>query len=469
MASMQLKIAAGMITPLIIATALFMENMDATVISTSLPAIALDLRIDPISLKLALTSYLVSLAVFIPISGWMADRFGARRIFRSAIGVFMLGSLLCAFSHSLQGFVIARFIQGIGGAMMVPVGRLVIVRSTKKSELVTALSYLTIPALLGPVIGPPLGGFISTYFHWRWIFFINIPIGLLGVVLAGRFIANLKETELPPLDIQGFVLSGLGLSMLMLGLATEGKHMLSTELSLGVSVMGAILLLLYLRHYRRCAHPLLDLSLFRLPTFHASVVGGFMFRVGIGATPFLLPLMLQLGFGLSPFASGLLTCSTAIGAIFMKTIVSKILNRYGFRQVLTINSVLVGFSIAAYGLFRADTPHSLMLLVFILGGCLRSLQFTSLNAIAFADVEPVRMSHATSLSGAGQQLAAGFGVTVGAFALQAVSLIQGHQILVSSDFAWAFVIMGILTLGSSWLFKSLSPNAGAQLRGVNSQ
>jgi EmrB/QacA subfamily drug resistance transporter len=462
---MQLKIAAGMITPLIIATALFMENMDATVISTSLPAIARDLMIDPVSLKLALTSYLVSLAVFIPISGWMADRFGARRIFRSAIVVFMLGSLLCAFSHTLQGFVLARFIQGIGGAMMVPVGRLVIVRTTQKSELVTALSYLTIPALLGPVIGPPLGGFISTYFHWRWIFFINIPIGLLGLVLAGRYIANLKEAELPPLDIQGFVLSGLGLSLLMLGLATEGKHMLSGMQSFGIAALGCLLLWLYLRHYRRCAHPLLDLSLFRLPTFHASVVGGFMFRVGIGATPFLLPLMLQLGFGLSPFASGMLTCSTAIGAIFMKTIVSRVLNRYGFKRILTVNSILVGFSIAAYGLFRADTPHSLMLMVFILGGCLRSLQFTSLNAIAFADVEPARMSHATSLSGAGQQLAAGFGVTVGAFALQGVSWLQGHNALVSSDFAWAFVFMGVLTLGSSLLFMSLTTSAGAQLTG----
>lgn len=460
---MQLKIAPGMITPLIIATALFMENMDATVISTSLPAIARDLRIDPISLKLALTSYLVSLAVFIPVSGWMADRFGARRIFRSAIGVFMLGSLLCAFSHSLHGFVLARFIQGIGGAMMVPVGRLVIVRTTEKSELVTALSYLTIPALLGPVIGPPLGGFISTYFHWRWIFFINIPIGLLGLTLAGRFIANLKQSQLPPLDLPGFVLSGLGLSLLMLGLASEGKHMLSTELSLLTTLVGVALLLLYLRHYRRCAHPLLDLSLFRLPTFHASVIGGFMFRVGIGATPFLLPLMLQLGFGLSPFASGLLTCSTAIGAIFMKTIVSRVLNRYGFKRVLTSNSVLVGFSIAAYGLFRADTPHSLMLLVFVLGGCLRSLQFTSLNAIAFADVEPKRMSHATSLSGAGQQLAAGFGVTIGAFALQGVGWLQGHQTLVSSDFAWAFVFMGALTMGSTLLFRRLPANAGAQL------
>lgn len=462
---MQWKISAGMLTPLIIATALFMENMDATVISTSLPAIARDLHIEPIALKLALTSYLVSLAVFIPISGWMADRYGARRIFRSAIMVFMLGSLLCAFSNSLPGFVMARFVQGLGGAMMVPVGRLVILRSTAKADLVRAMSYLTIPALLGPVIGPPLGGFISTYFHWRWIFFLNIPIGIIGLLLAGRFIANLKQEQVPPLDVTGFLLSGVGLSTLMLGLASEGRHMLSTGLSLALALSGLSLMLLYLRHDRRCSQPLLDLSLFRLPTFHASVIGGFVCRVGNGATPFLLPLMLQLGFGLTPFASGMLTCSTAIGSIFMKTIVMKVLARFGFKQVLTINGVLVALSIAAYGLFRADTPHALMLIVFILGGCLRSLQFTSLSAIAFADVDSARMSHATSLSAVMQQLAAGMGVTVGAFALQSIGWLRGHAGLVSGDFSLAFVCMGVLTLCSTALFLPLHPQAGAQLAG----
>ena len=343
-------VASAMLTPLIVATALFMENMDATVISTSLPVIAQDLHVDPISLKLALTSYLVSLAVFIPVSGWMADRFGARRIFRWAIAIFMAGSLFCAFSKSLEGFVLARFLQGMGGAMMVPVGRLVILRTTRKEELVKALSYLTIPALLGPVFGPPLGGFISTYFHWRWIFLINLPIGVLGIALAGRFIADLKSDNVPPLDIPGFLFTGIGLSALMLGLASEGKHMLSADLSIAASVLGIILLLAYLWHYRRVAHPLLDLSLLRLKTFHASVIGGFFFRVGTGATPFLLPLMLQLGLGYSPFESGLLTCSTAIGAIFMKTIVARVLERFGFRRVLIVNSVLAGVSMAVYAL-----------------------------------------------------------------------------------------------------------------------
>ncbi|NWK76735.1 DHA2 family efflux MFS transporter permease subunit [Aquitalea sp. LB_tupeE] len=452
-----------MLTPLIIATALFMENMDATVISTSLPAIAQDLQVDPVALKLALTSYLVSLAVFIPVSGWMADRFGAQRIFRSAILVFMVGSVLCGFSGSLESFVLARFVQGMGGAMMVPVGRLVILRTTRKDELVRALSYLTIPALLGPVIGPPLGGFITTYFHWRWIFFINIPIGLLGMVLAGRYIENLRDENVPALDKTGFFLTGVGLSMLMLGLATEGKHMLSANLSLTVSMAGAVMLLAYLLHYRRVDEPLLDLSLLRLPTFHASVWGGFLIRMGIGATPFLLPLMLQLGFGYTPFESGLLTCSTAIGAIFMKTIVSRVLERFGFKQVLTWNAVLVAISMAVYGLFRPETPHWVMLLVFVLGGFLRSLQFTSLNAIAFADVAQARMSHATSLSSVAQQLAAGFGVTFAAIILQTTAGLQGHETLQGSDFAWSFLAMGVLTLLSVAFFWSLDRNAGAAL------
>jgi EmrB/QacA subfamily drug resistance transporter len=462
---MQFLLARGMLTPLIIATALFMENMDATVISTSLPAIAQDLLVDPVALKLALTSYLVSLAVFIPVSGWMADRFGARRIFRSAILVFMAGSVLCGFSGSLESFVLARFVQGMGGAMMVPVGRLVILRTTRKDELVRALSYLTIPALLGPVIGPPLGGFITTYFHWRWIFFINIPIGLLGMVLAKRYIEDLRDENVPALDKTGFFLSGVGLSMLMLGLATEGKHMLSATLSLAVSVAGGLLLLAYLLHYRRVNEPLLDLSLLRLPTFHASVLGGFLIRMGIGATPFLLPLMLQLGFGYTPFQSGLLTCSTAVGAIFMKTIVSKVLERFGFKQVLTWNAVLVAISMAVYGLFRPDTPHWVMLLVFVLGGFLRSLQFTSLNAIAFADVAQARMSHATSLSSVAQQLAAGFGVTVAAIILQTTAGLQAHGTLQSSDFAWSFLVMGMLTLLSVAFFWRLDGNAGAALAG----
>jgi len=452
-----------LITPLIIATALFMENLDATVIATSLPAIARDLGVDPIALKLALTSYLVSVAVFIPVSGWLADRYGTRHVFRAAIAVFALGSLLCAFSSSLAGFVAARFVQGMGGAMMVPVGRLVILRSTAKHELVRAMGYVTMPALLGPVLGPLLGGFISTYFHWRWIFLINLPIAVLGWLLAGRHIANLRNAANPPLDKTGFLLTSLGLSLAMLGLATEGKHMLSVAWSSGLTLGGLLLLALYPRHARRHPHPVLRLALLRIPTFHASLLGGFLFRAGMGATPFLLPLMLQLGLGMTPFESGLLTCSTAVGAIFMKTLVPRTLARFGFRRVILVNSVLCGLSFAGYGLFDADSPHWVMLAAFLLGGCLRSLQFTSLNTLAYADIRQQDMSHASTLSSVGQQLASGLGVTLAAFALQGVAALHGHRALQLADFAWSFVIMGGLATLSALQFRRLPAGAGATL------
>ena len=340
--------------PLIIATALFMENTDSTVISTSLPMIAETLGTDPIALKLALTSYLVSLAIFIPISGWMADKYGARTIFTAAIGVFMAGSLACAASTSLEWFVIARFVQGAGGAMMVPVGRLVLLRSVPRSEVVQALATLTIPALVGPIVGPPLGGFITTYFHWRWIFFINIPIGILGIVMAMLFVPNIKEDDTPPLDIIGFLLSGFGFALLMLGFASGGRHLIPAEISVGCVIVGAICLVLYVFHARRTPFPVLQLGLLKIPTFRISVVGGFLFRIGIGAIPFLLPLMLQVGFGLSPLASGSLTFIAAVGALFMKTMAKRILERTGFRRLLTVNAFIGAAFVAANGFFSPD-------------------------------------------------------------------------------------------------------------------
>ncbi|MFT3734294.1 MAG: MFS transporter [Rhodocyclaceae bacterium] len=452
--------------PVIVASALFMENMDSTVIATSLPVIAKDLLEDPVALKLALTSYLVSLAIFIPVSGWMADRFGSRSVFLWAMGVFMGGSMLCAFSSTLGGFVAARFVQGMGGAMMVPVGRLVILRSTEKADLVRMMSYLTIPALLGPVVGPPLGGFISTYFHWRWIFFINIPICVLGLYLAWRHVPQVKEDDMRPLDVSGFVLSAFGLALLMLGFATLGRHLVSTPTSVLCLLIGGATMALYLWHARRAATPLLTLSLFRIATFRASVAGGFMFRVGIGAIPFLLPLMMQLGFGLSPFESGLLTCATAMGAVFMKTTAAGILQRWGFRKVVIANTVFVGLSLGVIALFTAQTPHILMIAVLFAGGCLRSLQFTSLNALSYADVEPAQMSQATSLASVVQQLAAGMGVTIGAAALQGAQFFRGGETLVASDFSMAFVCVALLSMSALALLTRLPADAGAALSGA---
>ena len=451
--------------PLIIACALFMENMDSTVIATSLPVIAADLHVNPISLKLALTAYLVSLAVFIPISGWMADRFGSKTVFRLAIGVFMLGSLACAFSSTLGGFVIARFMQGMGGAMMVPVGRLVLLKSVEKNQLVQAMSYLTIPALLGPVIGPPLGGAISTYFHWRWIFLINIPIGVLGIYLATRHVPQIKEHNLAPLDLGGFIMSGFGLSAMTLGLATAGEHLLTREMSITCIVAGALSLAFYVRHAITSPHPLLDFRFLRVATYRTSVVGGGLFRIGVGAMPFLLPLMLQLGFGFSAVQSGFLTCTSALAAMFMKTQAVAILRRFGFRTVLTWNAVIAAGTIGCYGLFTPATPYLLMVGVLLAGGFFRSLQFTSLNAMAYADIERERMSAASSLANVTQQLSLSLGVTIGAFILENAAAAHGRAQVAAGDFSIAFAVVAVISASSFWFNLRLHKNAGAEVSG----
>ncbi len=454
-----------LLLPLIIACALFMENMDSTVIATSLPVIAQDLGVNPISLKLALTAYLVSLAVFIPVSGWIADRFGSRTVFRLAIGVFMIGSLACGFSDSLGGFVAARFLQGMGGAMMVPVGRLVLLKSVPKNELVQAMSYLTIPALLGPVIGPPLGGFISTYFHWRWIFFINIPIGILGIYLASRHIPEITEPDLAPLDYRGFMLSGVGLSALTLGLATAGQHLLSREMSLACMIAGSISLGMYVWHAFHCDHPLLDFRFLRVATYRTSVVGGGLFRIGVGAIPFLLPLMLQLGFGFSALQSGMLTCTSAMAAMFMKTMAVAILKRFGFRNVLIWNVLVGAASVACYGLFTQTTPYALMLGLLLAGGFFRSLQFTAMGALAYADIARPDMSQASSLANVTQQIALSLGVTLAAWVLETSAALGGRVSVQASDFSIAFMVVGAISATSLWFNLRLAHDAGAEVSG----
>ena len=451
--------------PLIVACALFMENMDSTVLATSLPAIANDIGENPLALKLALTSYLVGLAIFIPISGWVADRYGSRTIFAWAIVVFMAGSLGCALSSTLPAFVLARFIQGIGGAMMVPVGRLVLLKSVPKSELVKALNYLTFPALLGPIMGPPLGGFITQYFNWRGIFLINVPISILGLILVLRFIPNIRESALPRLDVRGFVLLSIGLSVMMLGLSALGGHLLPVAVTSACIITGAMALAAYGRHSSRTAEPLINLGLFKSPTFRAGIIGGSLFRAGMGATPFLLPLMFQLGFGLDPLHSGLLSCATAGGAMFMKTLTVMILRRFGFRQVLLINAILASSSVAAYGLFSAETPHAIVVGVLLLSGCLRSLQFTCLNAISFSDITKQTMSQASSLQSMSQRLAQSIGVVIGAYALQLASTIQGHANIMTSDFWPAFVVISIISAASLLFHTGLAADAGAEIAG----
>jgi EmrB/QacA subfamily drug resistance transporter len=448
---------------LIVAVALFMETMDSTVIATSLPVIAADLGEDPIALKLAITSYLLSLAVFIPVSGWMADRFGARTVFRMAIVVFTVGSAACGFAESLFDFVLFRIVQGMGGAMMVPVGRLVILRSVPKAELISALAWLTIPALMGPVLGPPLGGFITTMFDWRWIFWINIPIGLLGFLLATRYIADFREEEVPPLDIKGFFLSGIGLSGIVFGFTTIGQGLFPTEIVFGLIAIGITSCWLYVRHARKTPNPLLDLNLLSIDTFYASIVGGFLFRIGVGASPFLLPLFLQLGFGMTPLQSGMLTFATAVGAIAMKTTAAPILRRVGFKRVLVWNAVISALFIATASLFSAATPSAVIMAVLLVGGFFRSLEFTAVNSLAYADIGDRDMSKATSFASVGQQLSMSAGVAVAALVLEFERMGRGSQDVLASDFPAAFLVVAAFAASSAFVFMRLPKTAGSSL------
>jgi EmrB/QacA subfamily drug resistance transporter len=449
--------------PLIVAVALFMENMDSTVIATALPSIAASIGTNPLALKLAITSYLLALAIFIPASGWTADRFGTRTVFRIAIAVFMCGSIACAFSQSLEHFVIARFLQGAGGAMMTPVGRVVLMRSVEKRKLVAAMTWVTMPALIGPLIGPPVGGFITTYFSWHWIFLINIPIGLIGIALATRYIENMRAETRVPLDVTGMILTGLGIGGLAFGMTSLGVEFLSVGVVAALIVGGATCLFAYVIYARRTPNPILDITLFALPTFRASVLGGMVFRIGVGALPFLLPLMLQIGFHMTPLQSGLITFSTALGAMSMKAAVPYVLRRFGFRATLTANAIIAGAFVAACAAFTPATPVAVMIAVLAVGGFFRSLEFTSINTIAYADVEPQRLSRATAIVSVGQQLAISMGVAFGASTVELTVRLTHGAALTAADFRPAFLLVGAFSALSALMFVRLPADAGAEL------
>ncbi len=455
----------AVVTALIVATALFMENMDGTVLATSLPAIARDLHDDPIVLKLALTSYMLTLAVFIPASGWVADKLGARTVFCTAIATFVAGSILCGASRTLPELIGARSFQGLGGAMMVPVGRLVLLRSIPKSEMVDSLAYLTVPALIGPVVGPPLGGFITTYLHWRWIFWINVPIGLLGIVLTLKFIENVRERDVAAFDLKGFLLSGPGLLSLVFGMTIIGRGMAPGSAVAALILGGLLLLALYVRHARLAPAPILDLTLLRLPTFTAGVAGGFLFRLGIGAIPFLMPLLLQLGFGMSAFQSGSLTFAAAAGAMVMKFTASRLIRYFGFRIILVGNAAISAVFLASYGLIGVYTPHAVIFFGLLIGGFFRSLEFTALNAIGYADVEQARMSRATSFASVSQQMSQAVGVAVAAASVQGVQWALGDALLVPRDMQISFFVVAAISLCSVLVFMRLHPDAGAEVSG----
>jgi EmrB/QacA subfamily drug resistance transporter len=452
-------------TALIVASALFMQNLDSTVVATALPSMARGFDVSPVTMNIAITSYLVSLAACIPASGWIADRFGARIVFRAAIIVFTLASVLCGVSDSLAMLVVARILQGMGGAMMVPVGRLLLLRRVGKRDLVAAMSWLTMPALLGPVIGPPVGGFLVTALSWHWIFFINIPIGILGVLLVTRFIHEDERVEATQFDLLGQVLAGIGMAGLIMGLSSFGRGALPPALAVGLTAVGIVSAVAYLRHARRAAHPLLDVSLLKIPTFAVSVGAGSLFRVGIGAMPFLLPLMLQIGFGLSAFHSGLVTFVSAAGALVTKPLARPALRRFGFRRVLGWNAVISAVVLALTAAFRPSWPLAAIYGVLLFGGVFRSLQFTAYNTVAYADIPEGRMSSATSFYSTLQQLSLTIGVTLGAAALGLAGAISGTPHPQLDDFSAAFLVVAAVMLPAAVLAFRLPRNAGAEMSG----
>lgn len=452
--------------PLIIACALFMENLDATIIATALPQIASALHEEPLHLSLAITSYLLSLAVFIPLSGWVADRYGARQVFRSAILLFTLGSVCCGLSQSMPQLVAARVLQGLGGALMTPVGRLVLLRNIPKRELVSAMSWLTIPALIGPVLGPPLGGLIVSFASWRWIFFINLPIGLLGFALVSRFIVDSESPEAPrELDGRGWALLGLGSAMLVAGFENLGKQLLPGALLVLLIVGGAACLLAYVRHARNHHAPIIDLSLLRLPSFRSAVGAGSLYRISIGAYTLLMPLTLQLGFGYSPAVSGATTFVSAVGAIVMKAAAPRIVRRYGFRPLLILNALLSAGFLVGCGLLPAVDSRLLLMAWLLAYGFFRSLEFTCINTLAFAEVDEARMSQATSFTSTLQQLSLTFGVAIAGQLLGLSRGLHGGSALLPADFAYAFIGIALLCVLAAQRFSVLPAQAGANVSG----
>jgi EmrB/QacA subfamily drug resistance transporter len=451
------------VLPWLVAVAFFMESLDTTILNTAVPVISKALGVTALSMKAVLASYTLSLAVFIPISGWMADRFGTRRVFTSAIGVFTLGSALCGVSSNIHLLVACRVLQGLGGAMMVPVGRLTLVRTYAKSELVRAMSFVAIPGLIGPMLGPLAGGLIVGYFHWRAIFFLNVPVGFLGLVLVYLHLPDYREAKTPPLDVIGLILFGSGIALLSYVLEVFGEHTLNALEVAGMLGISFALLLGYGLHARETSFPLLRLSLFKIRTFAAAVSGSFITRLGIGGVPFLLPLLYQVGLGLTPIQSGLLIMPQAAAAMSTKLFISKLLELVGYRAVLISNTVLLGIMLMLFATIHPGTPIWLIVAQAFIYGALTSTQYTSMNTLVYADVPVNRASAASSIASTFQQLSVSFGVA--AAGLTTIYFIpksmSADPAMMISGLHEAFLVLGAFTIISTLVFYRLKGTDGS--------
>ena len=454
--------------PYIVAATFFMEYLDTTVIATALPQMAHSFGVGPNSLSLGMTAYMLALAIFIPASGWVADRRGARTVFVSAIGVFTIASVLCGLSQNVPEFTAARLLQGIGGAMMVPVGRLIVVRSTEKARMMQAISTITWPAIAAPVVGPPIGGFITTYASWRWIFLLNVPFGLAAIAVALAIVPNLRGTERKPLDVVGLLLSGIALTAILYGAELASQPATNPWLALAIVAGGLVVGVIAFLHAKGHPYPLVDVSTLKVPTFSVTVVTGSFTRIGIGAVPYLMPLLFQVGFGLSAFRSGLLLLASALGNLGMKALTTRILRRYGFRMVSIVDVAVAGVFIIACGLLSPNVPLVFVLLVVFVYGVARSMQFSTLATLAYADIPQPQMSAASTLWSAAAQMTIGLGIAFGAVSLRIAATFNGEttgHVFTLDDFRLAFLFAGVLTLLSMWGYWHMARDAGHSVGG----
>lgn len=451
--------------PWIVAVALFMEQLDTTIVNTAVPAMAASLGVTPLSLKAVVTSYILSLAVGIPVSGWMADRFGTRRVFATAVAVFTFSSILCGLAQNLPMLVAGRILQGAGAAMMMPVGRLAIIRTFPKNELLRAMNFVIVPALIGPLLGPTLGGLIVHWLSWRFIFFVNVPVGLLALWLAHRRMPDYRGESPRPLDVVGLALFGSGAALLSWLLEIFGEHDLDATSGVLLLSLSLGLLAAYGWHAREVAHPLLRLALFRVRTFRVSVMGGFVTRLGVGGMPFLLPLLYQLGLGMPAWQSGLLMMPVAAAAMGMKFIAPRVLARFGYRRVLSANTVMIGVVVCGFSLVAPGTPIALIVLLGLAQGFFNSLQYTSMNSMAYADIEARDSSMASTIASSLQQMSMSFGLACGSLiaAWYLGGLPQTDQAAVTTALHHAFLTVGGFTILSSLSFWSLRPEDGESI------